>query len=137
MQERALLILRDEMRNVEDYIELENIRFSGKIHLHKEPNIPLWNIPKFSLQLLVENAIKHGFVNTTDDLNITIAFLQTQRKIRVSNDGEPMKSKKFGIGLSNLKQRLMLLCDGNIEVVEGEGVAFEISLGECCENINR
>ena len=136
MKESALLSLRDEMKNVEDYIELENIRFSGKIHLHKEQNTPLWSIPKFSLQLLVENAIKHGFVNATDDLNITIAFLQAQKKIRVSNDGEPMKSKKFGIGLSNLKQRLALLCHGSIEVVEGEGVAFEISLGECCENIN-
>jgi len=137
MKESALLALRDEMKNVEDYIELENIRFSGKIHLHKDPNIPLWSIPKFSLQLLVENAIKHGFVNATNDLNITIEFLQTQRKISVRNDGESMKSKKFGIGLSNLKQRLTLLCGGDIEVVEGEGVAFEISLGECCENINR
>ena len=56
--------------------------------------------------------------------------------MRISNDGEPMKSKKFGIGLSNLKQRLNLLCGGDIAFVEGEGVIFEISLGECCENIN-
>lgn len=137
MKESALLSLRDEMRNVKEYVELENIRFSGKIKLRFHEEIPLWMVPKFSLQLLIENAIKHGFVNANRDLNITIAFDKAAKKIRISNDGEPLKSKKFGIGLSNLKQRLELLCGGSIEIAEGEGVVFEISLGECCENIDR
>ena len=136
MQESALLTLKDELKNVEDYIELENIRFSGKIVLHKKGTLPLWMIPKFSLQLLVENAIKHGFENSGEKLNIFIEFVSEKQKIRIYNDGAPMKSKKFGVGLSNLKQRLGLLCNGGIEVVDAESSLFEINLGECCENTN-
>lgn len=136
MQESALLRLKEELKNVEDYIELENIRFSGKIVLHKKGALPLWMIPKFSLQLLVENAIKHGFENSGEKLNIFIEFVNEKQKIRVYNDGEPMKSKKFGVGLSNLKQRLGLLCNGGIEIVDTESALFEINLGECCENTN-
>lgn len=137
MSERALLSLKDELQNVRDYVELENIRFSGKINLEIAQEIPLWKIPKFSLQLLVENALKHGFVNASSDLNIWITFDTQARAIEVKNDGEKMKSKKFGIGLSNLKQRIELLCNGSIEVQNSEEVSFIISLGECSENINR
>ena len=48
-----------------------------------------------------------------------------------------MKSKKFGVGLSNLKQRLELLCKGDVVIEDTEEVTFYISLGDCSENINR
>jgi len=137
MNETALLNLKDEVKNVQDYIELENIRFSGKIQLRVDKEIPLWKIPKFSLQLLVENAIKHGFLSSSDALHISIEFLKEEKKIRISNDGEKMRSKKFGVGLSNLKQRLELLCNGSVEIEEGKDVIFTILLGDCYENINR
>lgn len=137
MNETALLSLKDEIKNVKDYIELENIRFSGKIHLNVDREIPMWVIPKFSLQLLVENAIKHGFISSNKSLNIFIGFNKDEQKIRVSNDGEKMRSKKFGVGLSNLQQRLELLCRGSISVEEEKQVTYSIQLGECCENINR
>ncbi|MFT7003584.1 MAG: two-component system LytT family sensor kinase [Sulfurimonas sp.] len=136
MNETALLSLKDEMNNVRDYVELENIRFSNKIKLHIDNEIPVWQIPKFSLQLIVENAIKHGFVNSSANLNIWISFDKEKRKIILKNDGEKMKSKKFGVGLSNLKQRLELLCKGNIEVENTQEVIFYIILGECSENIS-
>jgi two-component system, LytTR family, sensor kinase len=137
MNETALLNLRDELKNVQDYVELENIRFSGKIHLHIEKSVPNWKIPKFSLQLLVENAIKHGFLSSNESLNVWISFDKDVKKIIIKNDGEKMKSKKFGVGLSNLKQRLELLCRGTIEVEDKKDVTFNIILGEYCENINR
>jgi len=136
MNETALLTLKDEINNVKDYVELENIRFSGKIKLHIDETIPFWQIPKFSLQLLVENAIKHGFLNSGNALNIWIAFDKQTKKIIVKNDGESMKSSKFGVGLSNLKQRIELLCKGSIEVNNTKIVTFYIILGECSENIN-
>ena len=58
MNEQALLSLKDEIKNAKDYIELENIRFSDKIQLHTSGEVPSWCLPKFSIQLLVENAIK-------------------------------------------------------------------------------
>lgn len=102
MNETALLSLKDEIKNVQDYVELENIRFSNKIHLHIDTKVPNWKIPKFSLQLLVENAIKHGFVSSNAMLNIWLYFDEKEHTVSIKNDGQKMKSKKFGIGLSNL-----------------------------------
>jgi len=137
MNETALLSLQDEIKNVKDYVELENIRFSGKIQLHIDANVPAWLIPKFSLQLLVENAIKHGFLSSSESLNIWISFDEKAKKILLKNDGEKMRSKKFGVGLSNLKQRLELLCKASLIVEDMQEVTFSIILGECSENINR
>lgn len=136
MNEKALLSLKDEIRNVKEYVELENIRFSNKIKMQIIGDIPNWEVPKFSLQLIVENAIKHGFVTSKDALNIVLSFDEQRKIIKLENDGEIMKKRSFGVGLSNLKQRLELLCKGSLSVENLEKPMFYIHLGECCENTN-
>lgn len=134
MNEKALLSLEDEVRNVKDYVALENIRFSQKIQLHTALLPHLWEVPKFSIQLLVENAIKHGFTQNHEALHIYLSFDEAQKSISVRNDGESLKSVKFGVGLSNLKQRLELLCNGSLEVEEQKEPTFTIYLGSCYEH---
>lgn len=136
MNEKALLSLSDEIKNVTSYIALENIRFSNKISLNIEGNPPDWLVPKFSLQLLVENAIKHGYRG--DTLIINIKFDKENKKMIISNNGKKMKeSVVFGVGLSNLEQRLKLLCSADIKVTNRQISEFSITLGECNENFNR
>jgi len=137
MDEKALIPLKDELRNVTDYIELENIRFSGKIHLDEIINPPAWKLPKFSIQLLIENAIKHGFDAQMPPLNINISFDETQQIIKIQNSGKAMKSTDFGIGLNNLNQRLKLLCSGSLEVIQKDPPCFQLYLGETHENTHR
>lgn len=136
MDEKALIILSDELRNVRDYVELENIRFSGMIHLHLDEPLPKVRVPKFSIQLLVENAVKHGFT-TGKILNISLSYDQPQNKLILKNDGKVMKSTTFGTGLTNLAQRLKLLCKGTIEITDKEKPTFTIYLGDCHENTHR
>ncbi|OIP55748.1 MAG: sensor histidine kinase [Helicobacteraceae bacterium CG2_30_36_10] len=136
MNEKALLSLESEMKNVRDYVELENIRFSGKIHLHMPDTAPRWCVPKFSIQLLVENAIKHGFNMENKVLNIWLSFDENEKRVVLKNDGNSMKSLKFGVGLSNLNQRVELLCGGNIEIHDKKEPTFYIYLGECHENFD-
>ena len=133
MNESALITLSEELRNVKDYVELENIRFSGKIKLHTPKSLPHYQLPKFSIQLLVENAIKHGY-NGSGDLNIFIELQSNNHCIRVKNDGKRMQNKKFGIGLSNLKQRLELLCRGDIVIEEIQQPTFDLYIGDCSED---
>lgn len=134
MNEKALISLGDEIKNVKAYLELENIRFCDQLHLHIKGSVPKWKVPKFSLQLLVENAIKHGYQGKP--LNLYVSFNAREKKIIVSNDGKEMRNKKFGIGLGNLKQRLELLCSGDIFVSDPKRSEFTINLGECNENID-
>ena len=136
MDEKALLSLKDEIKHVKDYVELENIRFSGKIRLRIEEDIPQWSVPKFSIQLVVENAIKHGFINSKDLLQIELRFDMEKRVIKIKNNRKPMTTKKFGVGLSNLKQRIELLCKGSLIVSDLETPTFDIHVGKCYENTN-
>ena len=136
MNEKALLSIKNEVKNVGEYVELENIRFSGKINFHAPNSFPNWQVPKFSIQLLVENAIKHGYNPTKESLNIWLSFDEAKKIIALKNDGYKMKTQKFGIGLSNLNQRVELLCHGKLEAVQTETPTFYIYIGECDENID-
>lgn len=137
MKEEALIALKDELRNVREYVELENIRFSGKIKLHIAKEVPAWKVPKFSIQLLVENAIKHGYTRHKNDLDIEIGFQPEEKIISIVNNGAPMKNITFGVGLNNLNQRLELLCSGRLEIGKTEKPQFYIHLGKTHENTYR
>jgi sensor histidine kinase YesM len=136
MEEKALIPLSDELRNVHDYVELENIRFSGKIHMDIDDPMPKIKVPKFSVQLLVENAIKHGFIEKKI-LEISISYDQSQNRLVLKNNGKAMKSTTFGTGLTNLDDRLKLLCKGKIEITDKATPTFAIYLGDCYENTHR
>lgn len=136
MDEKALIPLSNELRNVNDYVELENIRFSGKIQMYVNAPMPKINVPKFSIQLLVENAIKHGFIDK-NTLKIALSYDKIQNALILQNNGKPMKSTAFGTGLTNLAQRIKLLCKGRIEVTNKETPTFTIYLGDCHENTHR
>ena len=136
MEEKALVPLSDEIRNVRDYVELENIRFSGKIDFQDVGLMPTISVPKFSIQLLVENAIKHGF-ESPKALSITLRYDKENHALILYNDGKAIKSARFGTGLSNLEQRLKLLCKGSMKITDKENPTFTIYLGDCNENTHR
>ena len=139
MREHPLITLHEELRNVRGYIELENIRFSN-LHLFVEsdPSTLSMMVPKFSIQLLCENAIKHGFSTSDGEFSIRVhAAFDTDLQIRVSNNGKAITNPAFGIGLSNLQERLTHLCGGKLSLESSYPVVYLITLKECHENINR
>ena len=112
INKESLISLETEISMIKTYINIENVRFNEKIILNISDFAEYKNIkiPKFSIQLLVENAIKHGFMGK--NLNIDINF--SKDKIRVQNDGKIADNIKFGTGLSNLQKRLELQKVGNL-----------------------
>lgn len=137
MAEKAILSVGEELKNVRDYIELENIRFEDKISLtvNCENRFKEKQIPKFSIQLIVENAIKHGLEK--DKLKISIDVKQEKElQILISNDGKEIEDKSFGIGLKNLKERLKILSNGSVKIVKTDIPTYMISIGKSDENIS-
>ena len=112
INKESLISLETELSMVKTYVNIENVRFDEKIVLNIDDFSELKNIkiPKFSIQLLVENAIKHGFLQK--NLNIAISF--SKDKIIVQNDGKIANIVEFGTGLSNLQKRLELQKVGNL-----------------------
>ncbi len=132
MEEKAMIPLSKELDHVNAYLSLENIRFNNAIDLSVSRQLPPWDVPKFSIQLLVENAIKHGWNDTAGHLHISIDFNQSDKSILVCNNGKPIHKESFGIGLNNLNQRLRLLCDGEVCVHSTAPACYQILLGEPC-----
>jgi sensor histidine kinase YesM len=123
----SLIDIEDELSMVQTYIDIENIRFDDKIKLSilQEKQPFSLKVPKFSIQLLVENAIKHGY--NSKQLDITIHI--TEKKITVSNNGTKPKTIVFGTGLFNLSKRLEILNIGTLEYKkENILTIFEITL---------
>jgi len=119
----SIIDIKDELEMVRTYVDIENIRFDNKIRLHIVKKTDDIKLPKFSIQLLVENAIKHGMENNT--LNISIDI---DKDIYVSNDGKLVKNLKYGTGLTNLDNRLKLLNIGKLEFVKDEKMKFKIEV---------
>lgn len=131
MREEAMISLHEEIENVIRYIALENVRFDDKIIFIYNIPFSMENkqVPKFSIQLIVENAIKHGYKR--EKLTITMHIKQKEKlEITISNDGLPITKPSFGIGLQNLQERLALLCHGELQLSNEHTPTFILSIGE-------
>jgi two-component system LytT family sensor kinase len=111
--------LREELESIDEYLDIEVIRFGPKLRVRKEisPDTLDVVVPSMILQPLVENSIKHGFARKVGPGAITIRSHRENGRavIEVEDDGmgfvldsldQPMTS---GIGLSNVRERLAVI----------------------------
>ncbi len=110
-QENCTLIsLQEEFDFAKDYIYLQQIRFSERIEV--EISIPKEDLkrqlPPMSLQLLIENCIKHTKMSSSEKLFIKIQSKGNQ--LVVTNNYNPIEQiTTSGIGLDNLTKRYSYL----------------------------
>ncbi|MFN3947554.1 MAG: sensor histidine kinase [Aquificaceae bacterium] len=102
--------LEEEVELLKDYWKLMSLRFKGNISMdiRIKEEVLKTKLPKFSLQILVENALKHGF--QLDRGRIEIRGYKREGKVfvEVEDNGKGFESLKEGVGLSNLRERLRL-----------------------------
>ncbi|MDX6695919.1 MAG: two-component system, LytTR family, sensor kinase [Blastocatellia bacterium] len=107
--------LRDEVKFVELYLDIQKVRFSDRLTVRMEiaPDTLDALVPNLLLQPLVENAIRHGIsVNDSAGVIIINAYRDDRMlRIRVCDDGPGLQSgwqmeDGEGIGLANTSERL-------------------------------
>lgn len=111
---QAQVTVNEELQHVRNYLALEKIHFEQRLHydITVSDSAKEALIPPMSIQLLVENAIKHGISNRPEGGHIAVKTStdKSQLTITVCNDGQiAERPQSTGIGLSNLRQRLYLL----------------------------
>nr|WP_288933313.1 histidine kinase [uncultured Allomuricauda sp.] len=118
-KEHATISIAEEMALVKDYVELEKLRFEERLNItfNIDNTLENFKIPPLSIQLLVENAIKHGIDKQLEGGTVEISV---QKKydhvvISVKNPGNLSKGKHKGVGLKNLNERLLLQYEGRAE----------------------
>lgn len=120
--EEVWISLEDEIEFTKEYVALEKIRFGDGLHIHFQTSPALLNclVPKKIIQPILENAIKHGQNQCSDQLiEINIIISNSNRKINLrventgclTNPGRPC-IKRRTIGLNNIQRRLDLLLPG-------------------------
>lgn len=111
-QKTAFVTLKEEIEHVNAYLTIELARFSDRLEVEFNIDQSLLNmeVPTFTLQPLVENAIKHGISQILDMGKIKVSALQTERTIQliVSDNAGLFDANNMqpGIGLTNINKRI-------------------------------
>ncbi|MEO0722916.1 MAG: histidine kinase [Bacteroidota bacterium] len=126
--------VREEVQFCEDYLALQKVRFGEGLNYTVEINEQQkreGSLPIFTLQILVENAIKHNAFDAERPLHIRIRTHDGQR-LQVENNMLPKKTSladSNGFGLHNLKERYQLLSpDGPTVETSQEDLIFRASV---------
>ncbi|WP_286863123.1 MULTISPECIES: sensor histidine kinase [Sphingobacterium] len=100
--------VQEELELAKAYFFLQQVRF-GKALKDMEISIPMdmmgAKLPRLTLQMLVENAIKHTRISTENPLQIHIVYLSEANIIKVSNNWQPRQGAEMegeGYGLNYL-----------------------------------
>ncbi len=113
LEKNRLISFDREMELVQDYLDLEKIRFEERLHYTFDvaAGSHQYHLPPMILQTLVENAIKHGISNLTEGGMITIKTTELKNQklqIEISNSGtyNPDATPQSGYGIKNTRDRL-------------------------------
>jgi len=114
---RDLVLVEEEIIFLNSYWELLKTRFSSGIQLsvHISESVKKKMVPSFSLQLLIENAVKHNEILAGNPLVIDI--FDTDNCIQIENKIIPKAylGNSVGVGLRNLQHRFLFLLGKEIE----------------------
>jgi two-component system sensor histidine kinase YesM len=110
-------IIKNEIKHVESYLEIQKIRYDNKINvkieIHEE--ILYKKMIKFIIQPLVENAIYHGLEQKEESGNIYISGYMLEQNIifvikddGIGFDSESVMAEGRGIGIKNVDDRIKL-----------------------------
>jgi two-component system, LytTR family, sensor kinase len=110
--------LSDELEMVDNYVAISKIQMEERLLFEKTIDVNLngIKIPPMIIQMLVENATKHGISNLKNGGIIKLNIKQKAKKllIEVCNSGKlSIDSKSTQLGLKNIQQRLALLYKGD------------------------
>ena len=125
---RDLVPLAEEMAFLRSYVRLMELRFPHSLRVTLPAVIDdARRLPPASLQLLIENAIKHNRLSEAEPLAIAVRL--EAGSIVITN---PLRSKTSlsggtGTGLANLRERIALLTPGSLEITT-DGGEFRVQL---------
>lgn len=123
---------KKELELVENYLELEKIRFEERLAVEWEIDQELMaiEIPPFVLQMMVENAIKHGISNLINGGIVRIRLYSSNDNIvlEVINSGDLKNVVDLGVGIENIKRRLSLQygSEATFKLFEENGVVHAV-----------
>lgn len=121
-EKRQEITLEEELRFIEQYLAIEQVRFSDRLRVSFVVDDTLLDVavPGFVLQPLVENALRHGVAKkrSAGALEIGARREGTLLTLWVRDDGPGLEpTSREGVGLTNTRERLRTLYGDEAELV--------------------
>ena len=124
-----LMTLDEELKFLEAYSYLFKIRYADKLFFDIDVDEKYlgWKLPAFSLQPLIDNAVKHNSITRTKPFHISVRT--EEGLLVVSNPKVPKLEPEpsTGIGLENLRNRWNLITGSDIEIAD-DGATFSVRM---------
>ncbi len=126
---KDLVTVDEELQFAKTYIRLLKMRFEDSIvfDIPEKCSNPEAKIVPLSLQLLLENAVKHNVVTTTRPLHIKVFEDGESLVIQNNLQEKQVVKKSSGVGLRNIQQRYSILSDKEVQITK-TSKDFTISL---------
>ncbi len=121
------IFFQDELQCTSAYLEVESMRYGELLTVEYDTPHTVFRLPAFTLQPIVENAVKHGLKQEKAALRIRIRTLHSGdcSLITVEDNGpgfDPEASAEGeGIGLQNVRERLEMSVGGSLEIAPRPG----------------
>lgn len=117
-QERKIVSLAEELEFMDAYLYLLKIRFGENIFINKniQTDVEKFHIAPATLQMLIENAIKHNVVSGKAPLKIEITSLNGSITVANNLQEKKVKEPSAYVGLKNIKKRYEFLSNKPVEI---------------------
>ncbi len=134
---KELVTLEEELKFAKLYMSLIKMRFEDSIvfTLPETVSNPEAKVVPLSLQLLLENAVKHNQVTPSKKLHITIT--EERGNLLIKNNVQPKNVVKesSGVGLQNIRQRYYLVTDRPVNIQQ-DSRYFLVSIPLLTKNVS-
>ena len=127
---KQLISLKEEVEFIKDYSFLLKIRFGEAFKVHMDINANLLEnlIPPISIQILVENAVKHNVFDDDQPLEVDIIAIDDIVFVKNKILKAPSSRESFKIGLSNIRKRYQVFTDKKIKIIKDDYFKVELPL---------
>jgi hypothetical protein len=120
---QEIISLEEEMRNLEAYVFLMQIRFGSNFIFDNQLTAKTngFKVAPLTLQMLVENALKHNEISKMYPLSISVFLEDNFIVVRNNLQLKTNQNDSTGIGLSNIKSRYQFLSSVPVSVSKNDG----------------
>ncbi|MFK8060170.1 MAG: sensor histidine kinase [Polaribacter sp.] len=127
---QKLITVKEELDFVNSYIYLLQTRFQDKFIFTIAINndLLMTKIPPLTLQMLIENAVKHNQLSKEKPLKINISSTESEIIIENNITKTPNNITSFNIGLKNINTRYLLLVNKGISVIRANKFSVQIPI---------
>jgi two-component system sensor histidine kinase AlgZ len=136
--EAHLVTLREELTVAEEYLSIEEVRFGSRLAVSLSVSSEAYEaqVPRFLLQPIVENSIRHGIARCPNGGEVAIRASASEGRLRIEIENDRREGilqsgeEGHGLGLANTRTRLEKLYgeQGSVTVSTAQNNRFLVSI---------